>query len=478
MSIEKVLRIEKVIKILESRVFQRTGRYLTTPEKVIIEGIWDDKDYKKISAENGYNVYYLSQKIAPPLWNMLSEVIGEGEKVKKISLKPLLLKLAKNDYFAQESSRLNNDALVGKTKVNGQMPDIAGFHGRQDELGYLKKQITLSKEQCIVLTGVGGIGKSFLAAKLIEEILFDTSSNVYDYFIWKTVNHCSSIDDLIDELNRIFNVETNGENFQSKIFLLSEQLRLHSCLLVIDGFERLALSDSFEKRLEYEKLFIKLAEQKSSSCTIVTSQLPLKEIAFVTTKIPIRSFKLKGLEVSAAMQILYKKGLSGEECKRLVENYYGNPSALEVVADRINCFFGGSVKKFLEHDTTIIDSRLQFMLHQQFGQAGVLTNLQRQIMISLAEGMSQKSISISFSELIDALKARLGFDLSVSQVITAIEILEQRGLIEVSRSSNKLEADYSLQSSVKKYILIDSFGLVHKTPEKIQTKEVSPWVTV
>jgi DNA replication protein DnaC len=477
MNINKVLDIEKVIKILESRVFKHTGRYLTTPERVIIEGIWDNKDYKEISADYGYNVYYLSQKIAPPLWNMLSEVIGEGEKVKKISLKPLLFKLVKNYYLEQEASKLNNDTLVGKTKVNGQIPDIVGFCGRQDDLSYLKKQVTLSKEKCIVLTGVGGIGKTFLAAKLVEEILFETSSNIYDYFIWKTVDNYSSIDDLITELNKIFGVEADQGDFQSKIFLLSEQLRLHSCLLVIDGFERLMLSDSFEKKLEYEKLFTKLAEQKSSSCTIITSQLPLREIAFVTTSIPIQSFKLKGLEVNAAMQLLHKKGLIGEECKCLIENYYGNPSALGVVADRINCFFGGSVKKFLEHETTIIDSRLQFMLHQQFGQAGIITNLQRQIMISLAEGMSQKSTSISFSELIHDLKSRLGFNLSVSQAITEIEVLEQRGLIETNRSSNKLEASYSLQSSVKKYILNDSFGLVHKIPQKTQTKEASSWVT-
>lgn len=477
MNSSQALDVKRVLAVLEEQVFQSKGRYLTEVEKVIIKGVWDSKDYKEIADDSGYNTYYLQQKVAPPLWSMLSGVIGDGVKVTKISLKPILLKIVKNDYLKQEGSRLDNDNLVGNMIVHGELPKIKYFYGRKDEINYFKKQITLFKERCIVFTGVGGIGKSFLAARLVEEILCDSLNSRYKCLIWKTINHSLSIDELVIELNKTFDIEVNDNSFLDNISLLSKQLHLHHCLIVIDGFEKLLLAGDFEKRLQYEKFLLKLTEGNHQSCIIITSQLPLKEFASVTTKLPIRSFKVEGLDVNTAMQMLRDKGLTGEECKRLIETYHGNPSSLEALADRINRFFEGSVKTFFRYQTTMVDHQLETMLHQQFGQFGLLSTLQRQIMIYLAEEMSLNSTPIQFSKLIDDLKQRVDFKLSVFEMITAIEVLEQRSLIEISEKSNKREASYTLQASIKKYILIDPLGLVHKTPDRIQTREVTLWAT-
>ncbi|MDZ8263943.1 NB-ARC domain-containing protein [Nostoc sp. ChiQUE01b] len=479
MNSSQVLDVKRVLAVLEEQVFQSTGRYLTEVEKVLIKGVWDSKDYKEMASDSGYNAYYLQQKVAPPLWSMLSVIIGDGVKVTKISLKSILLKLAKSDYRKEEASRLDNDSFVGNIRIYGELPKIKSFYGRKDEINYFKKQITLFKERCIVFTGVGGIGKTLLASRLVEEITFDSLSSIYECIIWKTINHSLSIDELVIDLNKIFQVdiEASENSFIDSISLLSKQLHLHRCLLVIDGFEKLLLADDFGKRLQYEKFLLKLTEGKHESCIIITSQLPLKEFASVTTKLPIRSFKLEGLDVNAGMQILQEKGLTGQECKRLIENYSGNPSSLEALADRINRFFEGNVKTFFRYQTTMIDPQLETMLHQQFGQVGLLSNLQRQIMIYLAEEMSENSTYIQFSKLIDNLKERVDFKLSVFELITAIEVLEQRSLIEIAGKSNKREASYSLQASIKKYILVDPLGLVHKIPDTIQTREVTLWAT-
>ncbi|MBD2247354.1 NB-ARC domain-containing protein [Nostoc sp. FACHB-888] len=479
MNSSQVLDVKRVLAVLEEQVFQSTGRYLTEVEKVLIKGVWDSKDYKEMASDSGYNAYYLQQKVAPPLWSMLSVIIGDGVKVTKISLKSILLKLAKSDYLKEEASRLDNDSFVGNIRIYGELPNIKSFYGRKDEINYFKKQITLFKERCIVFTGVGGIGKTLLASKLVEEIIFDSLSSIYECIIWKKINHSLSIDELVIDLNKIFEVdiEASENSFIDSISLLSKHLHLRRCLLVIDGFEKLLLADDFGKRLQYEKFLLKLTEGKHESCIIITSQLPLKEFASVTTKLPIRSFKLEGLDANAGMQILQEKGLSGQECKRLIENYSGNPSSLEALADRINRFFEGSVKAFFRYQTTMIDPQLETMLHQQFGQVGLLSNLQRQIMIYLAEEMSENSTPIQFSKLIDNLKERVDFKLSVFELITAIEVLEQRSLIEIAGKSNKREASYSLQASIKKYILVDPLGLVNKRPDTIQTREVTLWAT-
>lgn len=168
MNSSQVLDVKRVLAVLEEQVFQSTGRYLTEVEKVLIKGVWDSKDYKEMASDSGYNAYYLQQKVAPPLWSMLSVIIGDGVKVTKISLKSILLKLAKSDYRKEEASRLDNDSFVGNIRIHGELPKIKSFYGRKDEINYFKKQITLFKERCIVFTGVGGIGKTLLASRLVE----------------------------------------------------------------------------------------------------------------------------------------------------------------------------------------------------------------------------------------------------------------------------------------------------------------------
>ncbi|MHC5730193.1 MAG: NB-ARC domain-containing protein, partial [Nostoc sp.] len=126
-------------------------------------------------------------------------------------------------------------------------------------------------------------------------------------------------------------------------------------------------------------------------------------------------------------------------------------------------------ERFFEYSTTMMGPQIQAMLHVQFGQAGFLNNLQKQIMIYLAHQMSKVSTPIPFSKLVDDLKEQSSLEVSISELITAIDILECRSLIESSKKSRKQEVSYSLQPVVKKYILVDPLGLVNKEQNKMTT---------
>lgn len=268
---------------------------------------------------------------------------------KKTHFKEILLKQLKKHYVQLEASRLNSDSLVGKTKFYGKLPKLTSFWGREEDLNCLKNQIRLFNQRCITLIGVGGIGKTYFAAKLVEEIIFENPS-LYDYVVWKEAESCYSIDQLVNELIEVFDIQKGNENsLNYKISLISKHLSLYRCLLVIDSFEKLASSETLKKRIGYEKFFIELAKEQKYSCTIVTSQIPLKEFTHVTTNLPFLYWKLEGLDSSAAMQMLYEKGLSGDECKKLIEIYRGNPSELEAVAEKIHRFFGGNIESFFEY---------------------------------------------------------------------------------------------------------------------------------
>ncbi|RCJ40103.1 hypothetical protein A6770_38205 [Nostoc minutum NIES-26] len=472
MDSNKIFDIEKILEILDEQVLQKAGRTLNPAEKAVIKGSWDSKEYKEIASDYGYSVYYLQQEVGPPLWAMLSKVIGNGIHVKKITLKNILIKVAKEYYVKLEASKVNNDSLVGKTKIYGEFPKISFFYGREKDINYLKKQINIFKKRCIAITGVGGVGKTLVAAKLVEEILLE-NSNVYDYVVWKKVERNSSIEHVVTELINIFDLKIDKENLQKRISLLSQQLSLHRCLLVIDGFDKLIQIKDYEEKLEYEDFLIGLTQKVHQSCLIITSQVPLEEVACISTDLPVVFVRLEGLDENSAIQMLHDKGLSGEQCKNIIEIYRRNPSALEVVADRINRFFGGSVQRFFDYRTTIIEPRIQVMLNRQFGTPGLLSSLQREIMIYLAESTSEKLISIPFLKLINDLKERFSLELSISEVITAMDILEQRSLVEGNRKSSKQEVSYSLPPVIKKYILADPLGLVYKRFDRIQTREIA-----
>lgn len=471
MNTDKSLDIERILEILEEQVYQHTGRYFLESEKVLIKGTWEGKDYEEIARDSGYNMHYLRTGVARQLWLLLSEVIGNGIQVKKIYLKNILVKLTKRYYADLEVAKFDNNELVGKTRIYGELPKLKYFYGREKEIKKLKNEVNLLKQRCLAITGIGGIGKSFLTRKLLEEILLQTPE-LYEYVVWYKVKFGSSLDELLSELIKILNLEIKNEDFQTKVCLLSNYIHSHKCLIVLDGFERLLQADNFENKLNYQKLFIKLAEEQHRSCIIVTSQVPLKEMVYVTTTFNIESLRLEGLEESAAMQMLHDKGLGGEECKQLISFYRGDPSELEAVIRKIHNFFGGSVKKFFEYQTTLTGERLEAMLNQQFGQSRLLNNLQRQIMIYLAKTMSDNSDRVPFSNLINGLKKELDLELSICEVITSIEILEQRSLVEVYRKSFSKEVSYSLQPVIKKYILVDPFGLVRKMPVQTKIKEV------
>ncbi|MCC5632863.1 hypothetical protein LC613_35550 [Nostoc sphaeroides CHAB 2801] len=106
-------------------------------------------------------------------------------------------------------------------------------------------------------------------------------SDAYEYIVWNTVTRYSSIDEVVTELISIFDLEAEEETLLGKISLLSKHFHLHRCLLVLDGFEKVAQVESFKRRLEYEDFFVGITKGRHKSCILVTSQVPLV-LAYLT----------------------------------------------------------------------------------------------------------------------------------------------------------------------------------------------------
>ncbi|AFZ23458.1 hypothetical protein Cylst_1155 [Cylindrospermum stagnale PCC 7417] len=80
--------LDEAIKIANQAVSAKFYRSLTDVEIIVLKGAWEREEYDQIAAKNQYATSYISQDIAPKLWKLLTEALGE--KVKKSNFKEAL----------------------------------------------------------------------------------------------------------------------------------------------------------------------------------------------------------------------------------------------------------------------------------------------------------------------------------------------------------------------------------------------------
>ncbi|WP_414756326.1 NACHT domain-containing protein [Anabaena sp. CCY 9910] len=461
---------EFCLLVVNDLVFAKRGKYLTDAELVVMRGALNNLDYEEIAHNSNYTVNYLQRCVAPLLWDTLSETIGNGDRVGKKKLRQILEELNQKyhiqspfePYLALSSS--DNSSLI----IRGQLPEISNFYGRIHELNLLKELIF--KHRCITLLGVAGVGKSSLATKLIVE-LSKKPRRQFDALIWKSLSHIPSLPELTHELIALIQPSLVPElplssSTHNLISILIQQLQSCPCLLVLDGFEALFQRSNFTQRLEYSIFLNRLIDEASPSCLLLTTRFLPDELNILIKNNPstIKVFKVNGLDIDAATQLLSDLGLQQEEnYQSLINTYWGNPLELKNVVSRIERFFAGSTLKFLENKTTLISLQLQTMLNEMFGQ--VLSDLQRRIMICITEELVLTSQPISFAKLLTQLRQLPNLPVSTSELITDLEKLERLSLIESGKDNTTKEITFTLQPVVKKYINTDPAGLVHPSEQ-------------
>lgn len=462
------LTFEEALKVANDLMFAKKGRPLSDPEIVVMEGAWNDKDYEEIADNSRFTLNYLQRTVAPHLWEVLSEVIGNGSRVGKKRLRYFLEQATRKYYFPSLSADTKlfsrSDSLLHV--LGGQPPDTSSFYGRIPELGILKELVV--ENRCVVIYGAIGIGKSALAAKLIEGISVEPQSK-FECLVWKSVAYAPLVQDLVTELIKLTNpLESElelPEHPHTRISVLIKQLQSRRCLLVLDGAEALWQENNSAQCAEYGLFFRRLVEEQYQSCLLLTSRVPFDKLDSMVNTRPVQSLKIRGLDSNEALLLLRAKGLTDQEmCNELTQTYRGNPSELEAAANRINHFFSGNKEKFFEHKTTFVSNHRQADLNQYFGRDGLLSELQRQIMIYLAEELSKTRNPISYTKLLKdlSLLRQEVFD-SRLPLMQALEELDNLSLVESSKNLIAKEVSYTLEPTIKKYILTDPLGLVQKS---------------
>ena len=366
------------------------------------------------------------------------------------------LSLEPNDYYHPalrvkkfEEEKQNNKETSQNRQDWDRAPDVSIFFGRVAELATLKHWIQSASCRLVILWGIGGIGKTWLATKLAKLM-----KDEFEFAIWRSLSNAPLIKDILAELLQFLSKEQATdfpETLDGRVSLLINYLQASRCLLVLDNFETIlqdctrqqgsysCFAGQYRQGYEdYGQLLRVLGETPHQSCVLLTSREKPKGIRRLEgEKLPVRVLKLKGLQVQEAEKIFEQKGVfrgAQTDYTSLIEYYAGNPLVLKLVSTTIHNLFAGNIAEFLKQNTAIFGD-IYALLDQQIE---CLSREEKEIMIGLA--VQAKPVSIS------DLRSQIEPQMSPKTMLEVLESLEARALLE-QRSET-----FSLQPMLRDYL--------------------------
>jgi NB-ARC domain/WD domain, G-beta repeat/Pentapeptide repeats (8 copies) len=403
--------------------------------------------------------------------NTVTKILVREEGVDKQTLVRLFmvfnLNLEKSDYLKSDPNWTHIESLKTPKRIDLEEVCFSIFDGRTTELAVLKQWLIQEQCQVVALLGMGGIGKTSLAAKLVHEI-----QGRFEYVIWRSLYNAPPLCDLLADLIQFLSDDQISEtdlpkSVNRRISQLIDYLRQHHCLIILDNAETILQSGAIagSYRVEYSdygQLIKRVGQALHTSCLILTSWEKPKDIASLEGEaLPVRSLQIKGLKEEEGNKIFHSKGLSVEDfqMKALMERYSGNPLALKIVATTIQVLFNGNISEFL-NQKIIVFGDIKTLLDQQFER---LSDSEREIMYWLAINREPMTISLLQEDIVSsAISHRL---------IEALESLLRRGLInKVTPTQVEKNAPlFTLEPILMEYV---TSKLIKKVCEEITNQEI------
>ncbi|GAB4148925.1 MAG: NB-ARC domain-containing protein [Cyanobacteria bacterium J069] len=436
------MELQEAIDLINAAMFAQAGKYLSDAELAIVRGAWNGQTYGAIAESSGYSLSYLSTDIGPVLWRSLSAALGE--KVSKTSFQGALERYRARTAATAAAQPVGAIAPTPASPLPmsqgplcdwGEAVDVRHFFARRDELHTLSQWIVQDQCRLVAILGMGGVGKTSLAAKLAQEL---AATGEFQYIIWRGLGNAPPLDRLLAALVAFL---SDQSDIRAEVGQLLHWLRKHRCLLILDNVETILQpgdrAGHYRNGYEnYGDLFQTLGETPHQSCIILTSREKPAEIAASEgIGFAVRSLTLSGsLEVGQAL--LQGKGLIGSAAqqRQLCDRYSGNPLALKIVATSIQDLFAGEIEPFLTQDTVLFNG-VRRLLEQQFER---LSYLEQSVMYWLAINREWTAIATLEEDIVPAV--------SRASLLETLESLSWRNLIE------KRAGSYTQQPVVMEYV--------------------------
>ena len=454
---------------------------------------WDRFQTAKVQVEFSENaggrftLEELSERIDLSLTTIV-KVLGLTEPVDKRSLQQAFrafgLELSKNDYTrlnaasgeAEDRREANPFRIVPERPQLdwGGAIDTALFCGRTEEQVRLKQWVL--EEQCrlILLLGIGGIGKSTLAAKLVQQIQPE-----FEVVVWRSLQNAPLLKEWLESVLPVL-LRVRGEDvappnsLDGKLLKLMESLRACRCLLILDNAETiLSAGQPGQYRSGYEgygQMFREIGETSHQSCLLFTSREKPREIVPLEGEASrVRSLRLKGLQTEAGRELFRFKGAfvgTESEWESLVTHYGGNPLALKLVAATVQELFNGRIAEmlnYMQQGLAVFDD-IRSVLQRQFDR---LSEIEEEIIVWLAVNREPTSLFELSEDVVTPASRR--------RLLDAVQSLLRRSLIEKAEPTliEKECEQFFLQPVVLEYTtnqLVDSAvqEIVAQAPERLR----------
>src|SRR6266705_595261 len=321
-------------------------------------------------------------------------------------------------------------------------PSVKTFYGRDQERAELEQWIVADGCRVVAVLGIGGIGKSTLASRLVEQI-----EGAFDSIFWASLQNAPPPRQVINKCLQFVSAEHPTrvpEGVDDQISVLLSYLQDHRCLLILDNVESILQphqrAGQYREGYEhYGKLIKLLGEAQHQSCLLLTSREKPGEVAHQEGKsAPVRSLHVTGMRQEEGRQLLHDKDLTGsdEQWMQLIDVYGGNPLALKIVSEPIQEVFGGDIGAFLQVGEMAFGD-IHDLLEQQFHR---LSTWEQEILYWLA--IEREALSL------DELRANMLHPASRDALLDALASLPRRSMIEKRGS-----AHFTLQPVIMEYVI-------------------------
>lgn len=457
------MNLKEVVKLADELVFARTGKHLNDLQEKILLGTWEDKDYKEIAKAVNRSEDRI-REVGMELWQILSQELGK--KVSKSNFRSAMERMqvsifsthfAPQDYVqigcvnycgeGRQPSDIPNahpndekTANSNQTKTSYQdlseMPGLGAFYERTPELATLTTWILQQHCRLIALTGLSGIGKTALAAQLVQQI-----KDEFEYVLWCNLDESYTLEEFQHKLIQFFSLSEKQESTTThqKALPLIKYLQKYRCLVVLDDIHNLFMSGELAGKYkrgyeDYRTLFKQIENLSHQSCFLLIGWEEPREIPQMeSANTLIRSLQLTGLDTDAGVEIFRDKGLAEiENYSALIPLYQGNPLWLKSVATLIKELGGGMAELLLE-DTILLPEDLKDILEAQCDR---LSATEKQVMSLLAK----ENEPVTLGKLLENGKMRS------ADLVNALQYLSRRCLIE------KQDIYYSVTSVLRQYL--------------------------
>src|SRR2546430_3021114 len=400
-----------------------------------IRALWHAA-HQKVLLDEAWLQRLLSQQ-PPPLMEVAVEPTGAAEV---LSTPPFTSDKGGRDETSRSEFQVPQ-ALRGPRVDWGEALDVPTFYDREQELATLEQWIVEERCRVVSVLGMGGIGKSALAVRVMHRVAAH-----FEVVLWRSLRDAPSCSALLEACLQVLAPQPLPDlpdALEGRLHLLMEQLRARRALLVLDNLEMLLEEGEGMGHMRagsegYAQLLRQMAQTVHQSCLLLTSrEKPSDLVPLEGSRTPVRALRLSGLEREASEQLLEERELGGTASGReqLIERYGGNPLALKIVAQTIVELFGGEIAPFLEQGEVVFGS-VRELLGEQFDRLSVV---EQRVLLWLA--ILREPVSI------EELLSVLGTPLSRAQVLEAVEALRWRSLVE----RGKQPGCFTLQSVVLEY---------------------------